>query len=425
MSIPAIGKPNRLLILVTLVGLLLILMACAPAATPAPPTAMPVKRTHNLEGETITFYHFGDITGPYAAITTPLINGFNDAVKRLNAEGGIRGAQVKVEWADTGGKLEESISIYNRFREAKPKPIILSIYSSGDLEALRDRFVEDKIPTLSAGVSGAGLYPPGYAFGIVPIYSDQFGLFVNWLDQNRTSAEPIKVAILTWDTAYGRAAYTPEAIEYAKSKGVEIVTVEYFAVGAPDVTTQILAAEAAGAEWIYTNTLAHGPAQILKDATSLGLRDKIKIAGNNWAMDLSMLALAKGASEGMIGLMANAWWGEEDNPGIQIVTQEFQANERGPAERNVAYILAFTLVDVAREAIERAIDEVGFDNLDGEAVYQQLQTLKGYKPLGGLAIFDYGPNVRSTRTARIVQAKGGTFVPLTNWMQAPDLRPKE
>ncbi|MDQ7031074.1 MAG: ABC transporter substrate-binding protein [Ardenticatenia bacterium] len=209
-----IRRPLVLALLVALLTLVACAGGAAPTPTPEPPTpteaaapptpteaapptpteaarptpteeAEPEKRTDNLEGETITLYHFGDISGPYAAITTPLVDGFNDAVAWLNEQGGIRGAKVEVVWADDAGNIEEAISIYNRFRAADPKPIMLIIYGSPELEALRERFVEDQIVTLTAGVSGEGLYVnSGWAFGWVPIYSDQFGLFVDWLVEN-------------------------------------------------------------------------------------------------------------------------------------------------------------------------------------------------------------------------------------------------
>jgi branched-chain amino acid transport system substrate-binding protein len=68
---------------------------------PTEEPAEPELRTENLEGETITFYHFGDLSGPLAGITGPLINGFNDAVAAVNANGGIRGATIELQFTDT------------------------------------------------------------------------------------------------------------------------------------------------------------------------------------------------------------------------------------------------------------------------------------------------------------------------------------
>jgi len=398
---------------------------------PSPEEAAAFMEEYSLEGEEIVVYHYGDLSGPYAGITAPLVNGFNDAAAWVNASGGIRGATVRVEFADTGGQLENSISIYNRFREADPKPFLLNTYSSPELEALRDRYAEDHIPVLSSGVSIPGLYPPAWAFGTVPTYADQFAAFLDWLVENWDTVKPanagdqIKIAFITWDTAYGRGADTPETRAYAASKGVEIVATEFIEIGAPDVTTQILAAQAAGANVIYTNTLAFGPAQILKDATALGLRDDILISGNNWALDLSTLALAgPEAAEGFLGLMPVKWW-SEGGEGIALVQRQFEANNRSPAEHNVAYLLAFVTMDAIRKWTEIALEQVDGDlsQLTGDVMYEVIQN-NPVAPLGGIADFTYGPDLRATRRIRVGTFHNGDIVPVSDWFTAPDMRPK-
>ncbi len=455
---------KKIVVLIVLVMMAIIaLTACAPAPTPTPvpptpapkptdapkpttapattapqPTAAPkptdvpkpALRTKANPGEKITLYHFGDVTGPLAAITTPLVSGFNDGAKYWNGKGGIRGAEIVVEWADTASKVELAIAAYNRFREKKP--LIMQMYGSGETEALKDRLAEDKIPVLTAGVSSKGSYPPGYVFAVVPIYTDQFGLFLDWLVPNWDKVKPAKgqaldspkIAVVTWDSAYGRDALTAETRAYAEKKGVKIVGQELFTPGAPDVTTQILAAKKAGANVIYTNSLAHGPAQILKDAVSLGVRDEFMIAGSNWSLDLSMLALAGAASEGYYGVFPNLWWDDTTHPGVKIIQGEFTTNQRKPAERSVGYLLSFTFVDAMKQYIEKTIDRVGFEGLTGAAVYETIQATPELKPMEGIQSFDFGKDKRAPSKARIVQVQKGKFIYLTDWMTAPDLKPK-
>jgi branched-chain amino acid transport system substrate-binding protein len=454
---------KKIVVLVTLVTLaMVVLIACAPTPTPVPPTSAPkptdapkpttapattapqppaaatkpaeptkpALRSKANPGEKITLYHLGDVTGPLAAITTPLVSGFNDGAKYLNGKGGIRGAEILVEWSDTASKVELGIAAYNRFREKKP--LIMQMYGSGETEALKDRLAEDKVPVLTAGVSAKGSYPPGYVFAVVPIYTDQFGLFLDWLVPNWDKVKPTKgqgldapkIAFVTWDTAFGRALETPEVKAYAEKKGVKLVAQELFVAGAPDVTTQILAAKKAGANVIYTNTLAHGPAQVLKDAVSLGVREEFLIAGDNWSLDLSMLALAGAASEGFYGVFPNLWWDDADHAGVKIIQGEFTTNARKPAERSVGYLLAFTFVDAMRQYIEKTIDRVGFEGLTGAAVYETIQATPELKPMEGVQTFDFGKDKRAPSRARIVQVQKGKFVYLTDWMTAPDLRPK-
>ncbi|MBI5955982.1 MAG: ABC transporter substrate-binding protein, partial [Chloroflexi bacterium] len=160
---------SRLLVVSLLLGL--VVAACGPTPVPTatlvpptptkvPPTPTPVR--------TIKLYHFGDVTGPYAPITLPLVNAFEDALKYINEKGGIRGAKVEHEWMDTGGKLPQAIAAYNKFREATPKPIVMLIYGSTEGEALKERFAEDKITVLSYSVSDPQLVPPGWIFGALP-----------------------------------------------------------------------------------------------------------------------------------------------------------------------------------------------------------------------------------------------------------------
>ncbi len=434
------------LVLLSLV-VLMVVAGCAPAATPTPAptkpppsptpvpptaTAVPAKPAKpNLAGNEIVLYQFGDQTGPYGPITAPLIDGVNDAVDWMNSVGGIYGATVRIEWADTAGKIEESISIYNRFREATPRPIILFTYSSPECEALRDRYEADKIPVLSAGVSTPCLYPPAYVFGIVPLYTDQFGLMIDWLTENWDEVKPpkagdkIKIAFVTWPGAFGEASDTPETRAYAESKGVEIVAKEIFKPGATDVTTQLLAAQAAGANVIWTNTLATGPAQILKDAAALGLKEEMLFTGVNWAIDSTVIALAKEAAEGMIAPIPYYWWNETDHPGVKILNEQFAAKERPPAYKNLAYLMAWGMVDMAKRVIEKAILDVEYQNLDGEAVYKALQTVGEVHAMEGLMYFKYDARIRAPNRMRVAKIEGGQIVPLTDWLTTPNLLPEE
>ncbi|UCC89080.1 MAG: ABC transporter substrate-binding protein [Anaerolineales bacterium] len=397
---------------------------------PSPEEATAFMEGYSLEGEEIVIYHFGDLSGPYAGITAPIVDGFNDGAAWVNASGGIRGATVRVEFADNAGQVEEAISVYSRFSQATPRPFVIQLYGSPETEALRERFAEDKIAVLTAGVSVPGLYPSAYAFGDVPNYADQFGAFLDWLVENWAEVKPpnagdqIKVAFVTWDTAFGRGADTPETRAYAASKGVEVVSVEFFPIASPDVTTQLLAAQAAGANVIYSNTLAHGPAQIMKDAEALGLKSDMLLAGVNWTMDLSALALAGAASEGWYGVMPTVWW-SEGTEGIAVIERQFVANNRPMAEHNVGYLIGFSSVDAIRKWTELALDQVDGDltKLDGELMYEVIQA----NPISPLGIFNltFSSDLRAPQAVRIGKMTGGDIVPITGWFTAPDLRPAE
>ena len=395
-------------------------------------------RTDNLEGETITFYHFGDLSGPYAAITGPLIHGMEDAVAALNADGGIRGATVEIEFADSAGSVDEAVAIYDRYTSEDDNIIIMFNYGSGEAEALASRFVEDEIPSLSSGLSSVAFYGEGsgYTFGLGPIYPDQFGAFLdyavaNWDDIKPESAgDEIKLAYLSWPGAFGQGALTDETRAYAEELGIEIVIEEIYDVApTADTTTALLNAQAAGANVIWTNTLAFGPAALMNGIGALGLEGEFILAGDNWAMDLATYAFVSdpALAVGLYSPLSYLWWNDVDHPGIQYAESLFAENERGPGEHGVGYLLLIAGVDVAKQAIENAIDEVGFDALTGADVQRALTDMGPYEGLEGVVMFDYSDGSRSPHSVQIRQIQGGpdAFNVVQDFTDTPDLRPAE
>ena len=142
---------------------------------------------------------------------------------------------------------------------------------------------EDKIVNISAGLSAQGFYvDSGYTFGLGPIYPDQMGFVMEFLKENWDTYKPagagdeIKLAYLSWPTAFGQGALTDESRAYLDGLGIEIVAEETYDLSpTADTTTAILNAEAAGANVIWTNTLAFGTSVILNDLNALGLRDSL------------------------------------------------------------------------------------------------------------------------------------------------------
>ncbi|HLA97481.1 MAG TPA: ABC transporter substrate-binding protein, partial [Anaerolineales bacterium] len=256
-------RKNLFALMTFLVIASLVMSACQTAATPAPtteapppppptntaipPTAVPTQPPAptdtpepegppDLTGETITLYHFGDLSGPYAAITAPLIHGAEDAVKAVNEAGGIYGATLEIEFADDAGNVDEAIAIYDRFTSGADKPLLMITYGSGEAEALAQRFAEDKIVNITAGLSSKAFYGAGsgYTFGLGPIYPDQLGMVMKFLVENWDTYKPadagdeVKLAHLSWPTAFGQGSLTPESRAYLEELGVEIVAEETY-----------------------------------------------------------------------------------------------------------------------------------------------------------------------------------------------------
>ena len=459
----------------------LILIACLVALTFAPVLAQentmlqspsirtPCAEGVDLTGQEMQFLHFGDLTGPLGFITSPLLAALEDATKYFNANGGVCGATITYpdpSTIDTGGVPSVTEEIYNRISTSDPKPSLLLLYSSDDSEILRDRLEADQIPVIISAGSIEGLYgedgqTPGWIYATNPLYVDQLGHFCAHVAAYPDHyPETPTIGYLSWLGAVGQAAFTPEVISYCRAQGVGFIDIPEFwhPAQTTDISNSILNLVGAGANIIYTNSLASGPFLISKTLALLGLLDQVQIAGVNWALDtsvalLSAQDLAQGvtnsvglpAVDGLIGSMPFYWWTEyATQPGIAFLQQQFALNERPVSIQNIAYLVGFSVVEYWIEIMVNTGNRVGFENIDGVAVKETIENLV-FAPLGGVPIDFQGGAIRDVSPNRIAQMRflgtsGGPatsiqdldmsfglpipiIIPLSDFSDSPDLRP--
>jgi ABC-type branched-subunit amino acid transport system substrate-binding protein len=419
----------------------------------------------DLTGETLNIFHFGDLSGPYAFITQPLVSAITDAVSYWNSRGGVCGAELAQVYEDTGGNLEATQSVYDRFTSEYADELdLLVLYSSNDGELLREQLAADEIVSIISAGSIESLYgedgqTPGWLYANNPLYINQFGFFCQFVAASPEVFPDPVIGFVTWPGAFGLAGTEPAAREYCGGLGVEVLPEpQIFLPTDTDILTQVQNAIDGGANIIYTNTLATGPALIAGTLVDLGLEEDIKLAGVNWVMDTTVGILGQRvlkpnglpSVDGMFGSMPFLWWTELDNPAVQFVTQQFAANERSPAEQNIAYLVSWGTVDSIIEATIRTVNAVGsLDAITGADIKATVESMD-YSVLGGLLQHKFEEGMRDSTMNRIAVLKyantsmsgpatgpddallidnpaGGKLfvpivVPLTEFMPVPQLR---
>lgn len=422
--------------------------------------------SQDLTGQTVTIYHFGDISGSYAFITQPLLAGLEDAMEYFNARGGVCGATIATDNRDTGGDLAQTQAHYDYYSTLDPKPDAIVLYASGDSELLREQLAEDEIPAIISAGSVAGLYGEdgatnGWIYATNPLYADQLGSYCRYVGANAAMfPESPTIGYISWPGAFGEAAYTPETIAYCAAQGVTILeTPEYFPPTATDISGNVLNLVDAGANILYTNSLASGPFLVAKTVVDLGLEEDVMLAGVNWALDTSVGLLSRTALgsdglpavNGIMGSLPFHWWTERAEPGIALINEQAAENERSLSTQNIAYLLGWALVDTYVEMYIQTVNRVGsLDAVDGAAIQETLDTMV-YSPLGLYEQDYHGGELRAVTGNRIatmmflnatadgpatsgedamtVDLPDGTkafipiLVPLTGFEAAPDLRP--
>ncbi|UCC60843.1 MAG: ABC transporter substrate-binding protein [Dehalococcoidia bacterium] len=371
--------------------------------------------------ESITLWTLADMSGPYATVMAPMVPALADVDEYVNTVlGGINGVPIESKVKDFGGDIAIGLSAYEELRAMSPKPLTFFGWVTDLNEVLKERVAEDEIPYICTA-SDLALYPPAYSFGFHATYIDTFGAFLDWLVENWTEDRPPKVAILTWDTAYGRAVIRDEGEAYAQELGVEIVATELFGIQELECTTQLTRIRAEEPDWIYTNTLVTGPVTILKSAQDLGY--DINLAGGYGIGWMDMGIGGADLFEGVVVIKDTVSWDDVSNPIVQELRGIVEENERDPSVMDNVYASAFAYTLMAVEAIQAAVDEVGWDGLDGEAVHDQL--IKGeYTPMGGIIQANYTEDIRSLTKVSVCQIQDGKIMPITPFRQAPDLKEK-
>lgn len=404
-----------------------------PAVTESP-TRIP--GAPDLTGETITLYFIGDISGPYAALTGPLVNGANDYVAWLNDNEGIFGADLAIEFSDTAGSAEVAVSSFETILTEDENPLLLIVFGSAEEAALTPLAEENQIPMLAAGLDAPALNASesSYTFNQVPAPAQQFAFFLDYLLENWLTLKPvgtseeINLAYISWPDAFGQSALTTESRAYAENLGVNIVYEGTFEMSPiVSTTTPVLNAQIAGANVIYTNTLAHGPAALLNDLNAIALREQFVVATNSWGLDAGTFFFLGDPryADGVYAPFPFAWWSDAENSGIQFAEQLFQTNQRTPSERNQGRLLIQAALDVARHVVEQAILEEGYPRLDAAAVHQALTELGDYPVLGGLMTLDYTDGRRAPDSLQMRRVDSGTqvFTLLLDFAPAPELQP--
>ncbi len=419
----------------------------------------------DLTGETLNIFHFGDLSGPYAFITQPIVSAMIDAISYWNSQGGVCGAELAQVYEDTGGNLEATQSVYDRFTsEFADELDLLMLYSSNDGELLREQLAADEIVSFISAGSIESLYgedgqTPGWLYASNPLYINQFGFFCQFVAASpETFPDPV-IGFVTWPGAFGLAGTEPAARDYCAGLGVDVLAEpQIFLPTDTDILTQVQNAIDGGANILYTNTLATGPALIAGALVDLGLEEEIKLAGVNWVMDTTVGLLGQRvlkpnglpSVDGMFGSMPFLWWTELSSPAVQFVYQQFSLNERGPAEQNIAYLVTWGVVDSIIETYIRTVNRVGsLDAVTGADIRAIVESMD-YAVLGGLYHFNFEGGMRDGVLNRIAVLKyanstmsgpatgpadallidnpaGGKLfvpivVPLTDFMEVPQLR---
>jgi len=375
----------------------------------------------------IVWYRMADMAGPYASVNAESAQSFDDALHYINSTGGCNGVPMRRVDHEDMGKLDAAISYYVQWKEAK-LPFFMHYSHSAQIEALKPRCDKDKICVLTNSPTFVSIYPPGYVFGTQPSYPDQFGFFCDWLV--KTQPRPHKIAILTWDTEFGRGFWSKEAKDYMIKKGIELVAEEFYPPTTVDVSTQLTRIYSKGGDgtWVFNNTLGAGPATLIKSADSLGLLSKLHFAGGAWSIGRDVVKIIGpklAGKSGWIALASTQAWGDKDRPGIKVIHGYHYKNHAPEYPGNNGTLNSWQIALTVRKVYAKAVKKVGWKNLNGEAIKNAFISLEN-DPMTELGFnTSYSKDRPSVLHAQIYKYdENGIDHMIVDWTPVPNLSPE-
>ncbi len=401
------GKRVGIAILAVSLAVVLLFTACAPAPT-------------TVEEKKVEVAAIWGMTGPAASSLQIQTQSIQDYFRYFNEQECIPGVSIELSWGDDMLQYPQLYSHYERFVE-RGVPLIFMEEATG-LAGLNDRFEKDGVVIVAPGSGYQEVaYPPGWRYATTPTIAEQAAAVLEYFRENWQEERPPRLAFVGIESPWGYEARY--ATEYAQSLGFEVLAPETVPFVALDATTQLLRLKESGADLVYIQALPMASGPILRDAERLGILDQMQFAGHQSTMGERVIEMTGVASEGYLMPRPFPWFDEVEIPGIRLML-DTQMEYHGKVVREGECFFAWASAAVVCEAIRRAIENVGYENLDGLAIKEAMDSIKDLD-VYGLATVTYKPDDhRGVTKEAVYQVRDGKIVRVSDWREAPMLVPE-
>ncbi len=350
------------------------------------------------------------ITGRFAFAGVNINAGLEDALMMANEEGGINGKKIKYIMEDGQYQLDVAIAAFKRIM-SRDNPLIMYGESTGLGKAMapeiKDRFkILYGSTSFSSELADAANNP--YMFVPGPTYSDMFGVLLNYIAQQKPGA---KVAFFYSDTEFGKDPI-PYGRELCKKLKLDLVAEEVAAVGAVDVTSQVLDLKRKNPDFVIFQGYVMAPvATVIKQCRDFGMT--CQFMGTFWGASKMLIDNLGPLAEGYLAVNPYMYWWNEEVPMIKKIRDYSQRVHPDVKYRDNSYMQAFMSGLIFVECLKRA-DKAG--QLNGEGLVKALASLKDFDSGGLSAPLTIKNNKFPVARVWKVNVEKKIFEPVSDWM---------
>lgn len=193
------------------------------------------------------------LTGPVAASGTYVTNGARIAAEVINKKGGVLGKQIELVIEDNKSNPREAVNSAEKLILKDKVPVIMGAWSSTFTLAVMPKLMEYGVPMLVETASSGKITTAGnpWIFRISPTSAMEAVAFGKKLESFSPAIKKVDFLSVNNDWGLGAAAEFKKMFE---AKGVAVGRTETMAPDATDLSAQLAALKATGADTVIVTS---------------------------------------------------------------------------------------------------------------------------------------------------------------------------
>ena len=360
-----------------------------------------------------------NLTGPLSSWGQYHYKGLRDYMRYVNeVKDGIYGNKIDLTVVDHAYKVDEAVKYIKEFCTSN-KMDFTATWDAGSGISVKPIVQKYEVPNINFSTFPAILNPPvDYVYLPFGDYVMDTVAVSEYILNIHKGSSPPKIALLTYNNAFGKAVQAPMN-DYAAKHNLNIVDIEEFPTTTIDINTELLKLKNKGAEYIFTQLLPGHVVMALQAADRINY--KPLFIGSWTATDPDFFKRAKGLIRNRLFQQFPGALPVDGTPGIEEmmkVVKRYHTVDKFDTSTWEGVIIGMIIERGLRRAQEK------FGEVNSYNINEALETFRG-EDFGGII-----PNVTYTKTdhgaswiARIVKVnEDQTYTPVTSFW-APGKEP--
>ena len=302
---------------------------------------------HSFAADTIKIGIAGPKTGPVTQYGDMQFMGAKQAIKDINAKGGVDGKMLEAKEYDDACDPKQAVAVANKVVNDGVKFVVGHLCSSSTQPA-SDIYEDEGVIMITPAATSPEITARGYKliFRTIGLDSAQGPAAGNYIADH---VKPKIVAVLHDKQQYGEGIATAVK-QTLEKKGTKVAVFERLNAGDKDLSSIIQKLKQANVDFVYYGGYHPELGLILRQAKEKGLN--AKFMGPEGVGNDSISQIAQGASEGLLVTLPKSF---DTDPANKAIVEEFAKNKQDPTGPFV--FPAYSAVEVIAGGIAAAKSE--------------------------------------------------------------------